>query len=368
MHRSFYSDLFKDNVGFVVTISPSNRRINGRSAAHVTAANTWSEEVVFDKVVLFDSSKIVKHSHQMSAAILKAATGDSGVCTSTLSWCEKDGIFCSDYACMNVKKIVDTPGKKFALSYHTKAPMLFFSQEIGESSELCSVDLKSEKQRIHFSYPGLNMQFSLSKDGKKGATCMSGDAGNTELYLYDQAECNRQKKTVFTKLTENNGTNSSPCFLLDDNLVFCSDFETGKNGKPQIYHFDIKTKKTARLTDGTGRCSAPNYCSANNSIIFNKEIDGRFQLFSMSLDRFKGKNQKPLKTKQLTFGSKNKIEPVWHESGNFATFVIESESTGSSTEKDSQIALLTLNDCSFRVLSKSKGVLGFPALTERVLY
>ncbi|MCK4499017.1 hypothetical protein KAU11_00805 [Candidatus Babeliales bacterium] len=365
--KNYHKALFEKGIDLCVYLLDLS--FEGRKRVGLEVVQTWLGKKVYSKTVNLKTEKAIKHGHSISEKLLLALTGKKGICCSTLAWCEGDKVVCSDYAGMQSSEVVRSPGMKFAPSFHTKAPLLFFSHATDRNSELSSIDLSTGRQRVRFSYPGLTMQFAFSPDGTKGITCMSGSRGNTELYLYDQALCNSLGKQAFTQLTKNNGANVSPCFLSNGDVIFCSDYQTGRNGRPQLYYLDAKTKKTVRLTSGIGYCAAPSYCEKNKKVVFNKPINGVFQLFCLSLKDFDVTTFKDgigLPIKQLTFGGQDKTEPQWHPEGDFVAFM--QSARGQKTARKAQVAIFSAVDGAVRVITQSATGRGFPAWTDRTLY
>lgn len=367
--RQVLKRLFDVGTDWCIYLTPMREAVKGVQQVQINVVQAWSGVSVLRRSAAVDDVNMVWQGHEIAGALLDCLVGKRGLCTSTLAWCQGNAVYCSDYACQAPRKVVTTPGTKFALSFHSKVPMLFYSQTTDRNGELCAVNLATGKQRILFSYPGLTMQFSMSRDGFRGVTCMSGGKPNTELFLYDQAKCNQLKKKVFAPLTQNGGTNASPCYLPNGDVVFCSDFQTGKSGRPQLYYLDVRRRKTMRLTDGLGFCAAPHYCAANNSIAFNKEVRGVFQVFKMDLSRFDPTTFKEgcgLEVAQLTMGPGHKMEPQWHESGDYLLFVLQQEAVGSG--RDGRLAILNLVDGVTRLLPVKDPQCGFPAWTQRRLF
>ncbi|MFC1854829.1 TolB family protein [Candidatus Dependentiae bacterium] len=367
--KSECADLFEKGVDLHLKITPVKTKSTSKQKARVEVIQTWLGKRAYSKTIEFDPKNAVRSGHTISASVLKALTGKRGVCQSTLAWCQDSSIYCADYGCMEKRVLVNSPGTKFALSFHTKAPLLFFSQATENNNELSSVDLSNFRERVRFSYPGLTMQFSPSKDGTKGVVCMSGSRGNTELYLYDQSLCNKLGRQAFQQLTKNGGTNASPCFLPNGDVVFCSDFQTGRSGRPQLFYLDMKGKRVVRITDGRGYCAAPSYCEKKQKIVFNKAVDGVFQLFSLDLKGFnpsKFIEGRGLRAKRLTFDRSHKTEPQWHPDGDFVAFV--RKGVGIFGSGKAQIAVLNLIDDSVRIVTRGTSPCGFPAWTNRTLY
>lgn len=336
----------------------SDDSINLTASIKDPASNT----VIFQKAFTCPRQHLIHHAHTISDELIPALTGEKGPMLSTLAYCKQIGprhkVVClADYACKTEKILVKSKTINFAPRWHSRAPILFYSQFARSNTPLRSFDLRLGKDRTICSYDGLNMQPSFSPDGSKAVLCLSGN-GNAELYLYDQAIFNRSKKRVFKPITTNKGNNVSPCYLANGDIVFCSDFQTGL---PQIYLLESATGQTRLLTNGRGYCAAPSYCALNNSIVYTRYIHGVFQLFSLNLSALTPRE------KQLTFTRGDKNEPTWSECGKYVAFSYghRPPETGKLT---SQIATLNTASGKIRVLTSGTEHKSFPAWTSRSFY
>ena len=230
----------------------------------------------------------------------------------------------------------------------------------------------------------------------------------------------KKKKRVFIKLTNNKGNNISPCFLPNENVIFCSDFESNQ---PQIYYLDRKKNATYKLTNG-GYCAAPSYCQKINSIVYTRPVNGTFQLFSLNLNDFNKpsplvrhpvrhsfpavvakatirlpklynkqvgfsklyggqveeaasdggslddgvrlRSTNNLQERQLTFGPGDKHEPSFSECGRFIAFSYDYQV--SKNLNNHQIAVLNCNSGKIRILTTGKEPKSFPRWGKTFLY
>lgn len=151
--------------------------------------NTYSGEAIYKKRFPLHNSA-TKLAHSINNELMPKLTNEKGIARSTISYCKQftpkqKAVCIADYAC-SIEKIID-PGKTLnvAPSWHTKAPVLFYSKFTKANGQLVSFNLKNKKQQVICSYDGLNMQPSFSNDGSKAALCMTSKKGNSEIYLYD---------------------------------------------------------------------------------------------------------------------------------------------------------------------------------------
>ncbi|KKP22962.1 MAG: Protein TolB [candidate division TM6 bacterium GW2011_GWF2_28_16] len=328
---------------------------NTNNNINITLKDLSCAKTLYTENITLNKDNLIKTGHNISAKLLPILTGEMPISQYYVAYSKminnkQKNVCLADYACNFENTIISAARTiNIAPSWHTKLPIIYYSQLATEKINLKSFNFSNKNSNTICSYDGINMQPSFSKDGSKVALCMSGGK-NTEIYLYDAATNKKLNKKVFKQLTKNNGNNVSPCLLDNGNLIFCSDFQTGL---PQIYLLDIKNNKTTRLTNGTGYCAAPTYCEKTNSITYTRSVNGTFQLFSLNLS-----NLENLEEKQLTFNFGNKHEPDISQCGRFVLFSYDFEyKKGAQTQ---QIAVLNINSGRIRVLTQTTAPKSFP--------
>ncbi len=355
--------LFAKGTSLCLFMKAEKAKVDG-CVVEVTLKEPSSQQVLFSRKFTCNEKNLIHSSHSISQELFPVLTGQAAPVLSTLAYCKqvspKNKILCiSDYACRKERTLFESNKINLAPRWHSKVPILFYSQLTRSNNRLMSYDLKSGKQQVVCSYDGLNMQPSFSLDGIRAVLCLSaGLRGNSELFLYDQLESNRAGKRIFAQLTNNGGNNASPTLLANEDVVFCSDFETGS---PQIYYFDRKNKVTRRLTNGRGYCAAPSYCAATNAIVYNRFVKGCFQLFAINL------NDKNRVERQLTVAAGDKQEPVWSDCGRYVAFSYDCKEKGSK-HVVSQIAVLNMASKKIRVLTGGGEPKSFPCWVNEPYY
>ena len=324
--------------------------------------DTHSNSTVFEQTFPLTSSNTVHHAHSISQKLLPTLTGTNGIPQSSLAYCKQfsthhKGLFISDYSCKSEKPLFSKKALTVAPRWHSHLPQVFFSQFTSHNGKLMSFDLKSKQSRTICSYDGLNMQPSFSPTGDKVVLCLSARQGNSELYLYDQRVCSRLKKRVFIPLTTNGGNNSSPCMLPNNDVIFCSDFQTGL---PQLYYLSMATKKINRLTTGRGYCAGPSYCKKTNSVVYTKPHKKVFQLWCINLD------EDEIQEKQLTFGKGDKLDPSWSPCGNYIAFTYDY--INKKKKRVPQIATFNTSSKKIRILTSDSYPKSFPVWTQEPHY
>lgn len=345
--------LFEKGTSLFASLKDVGRRGKDRELLLVVKEPS-SQANVFEKKFTCNDHNLVLVGHQVANEILPALTGQKAPLLCTLVYSKQVAprvkvLYASDLGGKVSKLLFNSSTINVAPRAHTQVPLVFFSQFTRSNTRLMSHDLRTGKRKVVCSYDGLNMQPSFSEDGVKAVLCLSA-SGNSELFMYDQRECNAAGRRVFTQLTSNKGNNASPSLLPNGDVIFCSDFETGY---PQIYYLDRKTNTTRRLTNGRGYCAAPSYCQASNSIVYCRQSKGAFQLFAMNLSD--GRRIE----RQLTTVPGDKQEPVWSPDGRFVAFsydCIDKE----TKRKASQIAIMNIDSKKIRVVTSGKENKSFP--------
>ncbi len=330
----------------------------------IRVRETSSHKIILDMQMTVQKDCLVQEAHACADRLIECLTNRKSITMTSIAYCVQPSaaqkvIMVSDYAGFAVSPVVDDGCLNVAPRWHASLPMIFYSRIKTSLGELCSFDMRTRTTKLVCSYEGLSMQPSCSEDGKRVVLCMSSDKGNLEIYLYDQSVCAQQGRRVFQQLTNNGGSNSSPCFLQNGDVVFCSDFETSL---PQLYYLNMKTKVCTRLTGGgKGYCAAPAYNQARNALVYTRynHADGFFQLFELSLTT--------RTERQLTHGAGDKLDPAWSPCGNYVACVLDRYDVRSK-KKISQIALLNSASNKLHVITKGDEPKSFPVWTNGAYY
>ena len=353
--------LFEQGTSLCLYLEPIKEKRDKFVTLQTTIKDLDSDEVVFEKTYDCNKDSWVLDAHTLAHDMIPALTTQQIPVLSTLAYCKqltnKHKVICiSDYACNVEKTVVGAQTINIAPSWHSQAPMLFYSQFTKVNSRLMSYDLNARQHKVVCSYDGITMQPSFSNDGSQAVLCLSG-SGNAQLYLYDQRLCNKLQKRVFKQLTHNAGNNFSPCMLPDGNVIYCSDALTGS---PQVMYLDMKTGKHRCLTDGKGLCSSPSYCQKNNSIVYARRVGKTFQLCMINL------SDPARKEVQITSDSTDKVEPSWSECGRYIVFAQQKREGLHILE--SQIALYNRASGKIKTLTFGKEHKSFPRWIGKPLY
>lgn len=195
-------------------------------------------------------------------------------------------------------------------------PLVLYSEYTKTNVRLIAVNMKRQR-RIVSNFDGVNMQVAYAPQGGEVVYCLSrAPRGNFKPHmtsqLYHYAQDPESKKTVFTRLTSNQGNNFSPCWGPADTLFYACD--ATPSGLPNICWYDLKTKRISWITQGC-YATSPNYCAATNKVVYTKMVNKKMQLWEYDL----GAQQH----NQLTFDETNKDDCSWSPCGTHVTYSIE---------------------------------------------
>jgi len=221
-----------------------------------------------------NNSPIRGWSHAIADEIWKKLTGNDSFFFSRIAYCKdsKNGkghtirkVYIADFDGTNEELLVDLPTITVAPRWHPNKPRITYAEYTNTNVELMSISMDKKRKSLS-NFEGINMLASFSPDGKAMAYCSSRGSGSCQIYLL--------KDGTLKRCTNNPGNNSSPIFIDQDHLCFCSDFQAGN---PQIYIGNITTGHLQRITLG-GYCTSPSYCPKTNKIAYHKMIHGTMQI------------------------------------------------------------------------------------------
>jgi len=206
--------------------------------------------------------------------IWKTLTGNDGFFSSRIAYCkdltDKKGhairkVYIADFDGSHEEVIVDLPTICVAPRWHPHHPYITYSEYANTNVRLMSVSL-NKKRTILSNFDGINMLASFSDDNHTMMYCSSQGSGSCQIYL--------SKNDSLKRCTNNSGNNTSPIFINETHICFCSDFQTGN---PQVYIANIQTGHLQRITHG-GYCTSPSYSKKTNKIAYHKMIQGTMQI------------------------------------------------------------------------------------------
>jgi TolB protein len=220
------------------------------------------------------SSLVRVWAHAITDSVWKTLTGNDGFFSSRLVYCKDSKsdkshtirkLYIADFDGSHEELIVDIPTICITPRWHPNKPYITYSEYTDTNVQLMSVSMNKQKKSLS-NFDGINMLATFSSDNTTMTYCSSRGSGSCQIYLL--------KNDSLKRCTNNTGNNTSPIFIDETHLCFCSDVQTGS---PQIYIADIKTGHLQRITHG-GYCTSPNYCKKTNKIAYHKMIQGIMQI------------------------------------------------------------------------------------------
>ena len=273
--------------------------------------DTMQCTMICGKKYIKNGSVAREWAHAIADETWKALTGNNGFFSSRLAYCKDSKnnkghtirkVYIADFDGSNEELLVDLPTITIAPRWHTIKPRISYSEYADINVKLMSVSMDKKRKPLS-NFDGTNMLASFSHDGTSMAYCSSRGSGSCQIYLLKNGNLKR--------CTNNSGNNSSPIFIDENHICFCSNFQTGS---PQIYIANIQTGHLQRIAPG-GYCTSPNYCPKINKIAYHKMIHGTMQVMMYDC---------ATKTHtQLTKTSGNKHEVSWSPCGTQLLFAHE---------------------------------------------
>lgn len=213
-------------------------------------------------------------AHAIADETFQKLTGNEGFFSSRIAYCKDSKnskgqtirkIYVADFDGSNEELLVDLPTIAIAPRWHNTEPRILYSEYANTNVELMSVTMNKKRKPVA-NFDGINMLASYSPNGKSFSYCSSRGSGSCQIYLVENDNLKR--------CTQNSGNNTSPIFIDEHHLCFCSDFQ---KGNPQIYIGNLQTGHLQRITHG-GYCTTPSYCPKTHKISYHKMISGTMQL------------------------------------------------------------------------------------------
>jgi len=216
--------------------------------------------------------------HQMANDIIKAVTGEVGLCGSLIAFNSdmsgRKQIYIMELGGTSYRQI--TSGKDISLfpNWTPDRKNLVFTSYVRGFPELFMLNLATRKARVLASFPGLNAFGEVSPDGRDMLLTLS-KAGNPELYRMNLASGN------LTRLTRTSWIEASPCWSPDGSrIAFISD----ATGSPQIYTMDAWGKTAPkRITFQGSYNTKPAWSPEGDMIAYCSRNGSNFEIRLLNL-------------------------------------------------------------------------------------
>jgi len=232
---------------------------------------------MFARAYSGDTPAATQMIHTIANDIIKAVTGEVGLCGSQIAFVsDMSGhkeIYIMELGGTTYRQI--TSGKDISLfpDWTPDRRSLVFTSFVRGFPELFIIDIASRKARALASFPGLNAFGDVSPDGREMLLILS-KAGNPEIYRMNLASGD------LTRLTRTSWVESSPCWSPDGRqIAFVSD----ATGSPQIYIMDSWGKgEPKRLTLKGSYNTKPDWSPEGDKIAYCSRVGG-FELRMVDL-------------------------------------------------------------------------------------
>jgi tol-pal system beta propeller repeat protein TolB len=280
--------------------------------------NTKTGQRLESKRVMQKELSIQELSNFLADGALHVLTGQKGPFCAKLVYCKEDAqqkkskthLCIADYHGAH-EQIIQTSELFLIAPRWSGHDKILYSEYTPVNMRLMVTDCKGNKQ-IATDFNGLNMLPSFSHETDDVVVCLSAE-GSSQIYRYRYNS--KRNRPEYIRLTFNEGNNLSPCIIKGGDIVFCSDFETGR---PQIYKMDKQGKNIICLSQG-GSCTCPAYSYAKHAIAYAKIINGVSQIMIHDLNSGV--------IKQVTHDQTHKEEASWSTCGNYLVFSVSDKKT-----------------------------------------
>ena len=283
--------------------------------------DTVNAKMLAGKKVLYHNLKLKTVAHELSQQIWLELTGTVGCFKTVIAACKRykkpNGKFGQHIYAFHItdglnssvshqhKQIVSAPTANFAPCWHATKPILYYAQQTVRNVRLMSLDSAS-KNKIIADFDGLNLTPTFAPNGDI-ALALSWQ-GRERLCSYKY----RDHKAQFESLTGLDIDALSPKYIDNNRILFCA---INHKNMPRIAIYDLRVGDLDYITDHKYAVS-PDYCSANQKIIYCKKVDGVQQIFVCQLNQ----NGLVNSHKQLTFSKGDKDSCSWSPCGNYIVY------------------------------------------------
>lgn len=245
--------------------------------------------------------------HAMSDEIERWITGVHGIAATRILYVRGNRIYVIDSDGFG-EHAVSSPGTVLAPAWAPDGHTIAFSELVRNGWNIVIRDLATGREHTVSSTPGgLNITPAFSPDGQW--LCYAhGEENGTDLYIVSASGSGSARRVTVGRGTDN----VSPTFSPDGARLA---FTSGRAGHPEVYTSDADGSNVDLLTpfnfgDQNYR-SNPDWSPDGRLIAFQSQLDGRFQIMTITLrDRT---------VKQLTSEGVNE-DPTWAPDGRHLAF------------------------------------------------
>jgi TolB protein len=241
-------------------------------------------------------------AHSISNDIFRVVTGRNGVFRTRIAYIRsssgKREIYLMDWDGHNPRPLV-SGGLISSHHWSMDGRYIVYSSEIGRIWRIYIVDLERYRKEMLFQSRGLNLVGNIYN---QQVVFSSSKDGSPEIYIMDI------KSKGYSKLTHSYGIDVSPVFSPDGTRVA---FVSDRGGTPQIYVMEIQSRELNRITFNGNYNTSPAWSPNGKWIAYTGRINGKNQIFMVKSDG--------TDLRQLTERGNNE-EPCFSPDGLFITF------------------------------------------------
>lgn len=281
------------------------------STAHVNVYDVAAKKVAASHDVQVSGSPPAEDwrmsVHAMADQIEQWITGVHGIAATRILYVRGNRIYVIDSDGFG-EHPVSEPGTVLAPAWSPDARTIAFTELVRGGWNIVMRDLATGREHTVSSTPGgLNMTPAFSPDGQW--LCYAhGEENGTDLYVVSASGTGAARRVTVGRGTDN----VSPTFSPDGARLA---FTSGRSGHPEVYTSDADGSNVALLTpfnfgDQNYR-SNPDWSPDGRLIAFQSQLDGRFQIMTITL--------RDQTVKQLTSEGINE-DPTWAPDGRHLAF------------------------------------------------